>query len=126
MGLFDFLRKKETDVERYQRDLDARRSASAAVAPAREQSGSALLQVEDVFAITGRGTVVVGKCTAPFGVRDAVIVINPDGSRRESVVMGLEMFRQKCDHAEPGDNVGVLLRGLTRQDVARGAWIRKK
>lgn len=121
MGLFDFPRRKETDVERYQRDLDAQRSA----APEQAVSSTTLLQVEDTFAITGRGTVVVGKCTAPFRVGDAVVIANPDGSRKESVVAGLEIFRARVEQANPGDNVGVLLRGLTKQDIARGAFLEK-
>ena len=121
MGLFDFPRRKETDVERYQRDLDARRSA----APEQAVSSTTLLQVEDTFAITGRGTVVVGKCIAPFRVGDAVVIANPDGSRKESMVAGLEIFRARVEQANPGDNVGVLLRGLTKQDIARGAFLEK-
>lgn len=122
MGLFTLFRKKETDVARYRRELDARRSA----APQQAAAETILLQVEDVFSITGRGTVVVGKCMAPFGIQDAVIVENPDSSRRESVVMGLEKFREKLDSTKPGETVGVLLRGLGKQEVIRGALLRKK
>ena len=61
----------------------------------------------------------------PFRVGDAVVIANPDGSRKESVVAGLEIFRARVEQANPGDNVGVLLRGLTKQDIARGAFLEK-
>lgn len=125
MGLFDLFRKKESEIDDYQRELDARRTAQPSAPPA-PAVGEHLLQVEDVFAITGRGTVVTGQCRAPIAVQDAVVVVNPDGSRHDSVVTGLEKFRSKLDRAEPGDNVGVLLRGLSRSDVQRGAFIVKK
>jgi len=122
MGLFDIFRRKQTDVEDYRQQLQARWDAQSAQTP----GGTVLLEVEDVFSITGRGTVVVGTCQAAFGVQDAVIVVNPVGNRRESVVVGLEKFRTKLDSAAPGESVGVLLRGLDRQDVCRGALLEKK
>lgn len=121
MSVINFFKKdRETDVERYQRELNARRTSQKGLA------GTALLQVEDIFTITGRGTVVVGQCGVAFGVGDPVIIENPDGSSVESVVAGLEIFRSRLDRAQPGDQVGVLLRGVSKQDVRRGAWLKAK
>lgn len=88
--------------------------------------GDILLRVEDVFSITGRGTVVTGCCESPFAVGDAVVVVNPDSTCRNSMVTGLERFRSKLNDAQPGENVGVLLQGLSRSDVSRGALLKRK
>lgn len=122
MGFFDLFRKKEeTDVERYQRELNERREETAPAEPG--HSCDHLLQVEDVFSIAGRGTVVTGRCIETLTVHDLVTVVNPNGTRYDTEVTGIEMFRKVVDCANPGDNVGVLLRGLTRAQVERGALL---
>lgn len=124
MGFFDLFRKKETDVERYQRELEERREEAPEWEPPQgEHFCDHLMQVEDVFAVAGRGTVVTGRCITTFMVHDTVSVLNPDGTRVDAEITGIEMFRQMTDCANPGDNVGVLLRGLTRNDVKRGALL---
>lgn len=132
MGLFGPFRKKETDVERYQRELDARRGAQCAAAaanaepPVKSEAGAVLLTVKDVFTIAGRGTVVVGRCERPFAVGEPVFVLCPDGSRRGATVSGIEKFRKTTDYAQPGENVGVLLRDLAKRDVSPGAQLQRR
>lgn len=127
MGLFDFLKKKDkTDVEQYQQGLNARRAAPVAEErPTPSGSGTILFKVDDVFAITGQGTVVTGQCRAPFSVGDAVCVCNRDGSCHETVVTGIE-FRKTFTHAEPGGNLGVLLQGLSKADIICGALLKAR
>ena len=79
------------------------------------------LTVGDVFTITGRGTVVTGTIdTGHVKVGDAVTLVRSDGSTRELTVSGIEMFRKTTDSAVAGDNVGLLLGGIERGDIARG------
>lgn len=78
------------------------------------------MTVEDVFYIRGRGTVVTGQIeSGTLLVGDEIHIKGPDSSRR-AVVAGLEMFRKQIPQAQSGDNVGVLLRDLSKQDVKRG------
>ncbi len=88
--------------------------------PARDDDKPFLLAVEDVLTITGRGTVVTGRVErgkCKLGDTLEIVGIRPTKS---AVVTGLEMFRKTLDYAEAGDNVGVLLRGVDRDDVVRG------
>ena len=79
-----------------------------------------LMPIEDVFSITGRGTVVTGKVEAGIVcVGDAVEVVGIRDTRR-TVATGVEMFRKLLDEGQAGDNVGVLLRGVRKTDVERG------
>jgi len=82
-----------------------------------------LLPVEDVFSITGRGTVATGRIeTGVVKTGDEVQIIGL-GENRKSVVTGVEMFRKILDRGEAGDNVGLLLRGIDKKDVKRGQII---
>ncbi len=76
--------------------------------------------VEDVFSIRGRGTVAVGKVTQGTLHSGDEIFIRRQGSSRKATVAGLEMFRKVMDQAGAGDNVGVLLKDVDRNDIARG------
>lgn len=91
---------------------------------ARSASGGPFrLVVEDVFWITGRGTVAIGRVeSGSISVGDAVAV-QTDTRMLRSTVVGLEAFRKLITTAGPGDNVGVLLDGIGRDDLARGAVI---
>ena len=81
-------------------------------------SGSFELIVEDVFSITGRGTVVTGRVSkGNIRIGDEVM-ISPSGVR--TVITGIEQFRKMLDYAQEGDNVGLLLRGISREQVHRG------
>jgi elongation factor Tu len=77
--------------------------------------------VEDVFSIKGRGTVVTGQVAAGRLAKGATVrLVRADGTQRDVTVTGIEAFRKTLDVAEPGPNVGLLLRDVGRDDVARG------
>jgi len=85
-----------------------------------------LMPVEDVFTITGRGTVVTGRIEqGVVKVGDKVEIVGIADETRETTVTGVEMFRKLMDQGEAGDNVGLLLRGINREDVERGMVIAK-
>ena len=85
-----------------------------------------LMPVEDVFTITGRGTVATGRVERGIvKMQDEVEIVGLSAERRKTVVTGVEMFRKLLDQAEAGDNIGVLLRGIDRKDIERGQVIAK-
>ena len=85
-----------------------------------------LMPVEDVFTITGRGTVATGRVErGTVKVQDNVEIVGLSAERKQTVVTGVEMFRKLLDQAEAGDNIGVLLRGVDRKDIERGQVIAK-
>ena len=85
-----------------------------------------LMPIEDVFTITGRGTVVTGRVErGTVKVQDEVEIIGLSTENKKTVVTGVEMFRKLLDQAEAGDNIGVLLRGIERKDVERGQVLAK-
>ena len=80
-----------------------------------------LMPVEDVFTITGRGTVATGRVErGTVKVGDEVEIVGLSTEKKKTVVTGVEMFRKLLDQAEAGDNIGVLLRGIDRKDIERG------
>jgi elongation factor Tu len=88
--------------------------------PKREMDKPFLMSVEDVFTITGRGTVATGRMErGRVKVGDAVEIVGLKDTKK-SVVTGIEMFRKIMDEAQAGDNVGILLRGIEKNDVERG------
>ena len=104
-------------------------SPARAPAPARAASGSPddafVLDVEDVFSIRGRGTVVTGKvASGTVRIGDELVVDGPRGSIRTKC-KGVEMFRKLLDKAVAGDQVGLLLEGIEKDDVARGSRVRQ-
>ncbi len=93
--------------------------------PARATDQPFLMPVEDVFTITGRGTVATGRVERGIcKVGDTVEILGM-GSDKTSVITGVEMFRKLLDEAQAGDNIGVLLRGIQRTDIERGQVICK-
>ena len=89
--------------------------------PERATDKPFLMPVEDVFTITGRGTVATGRVERGIlHVGDEVEVIGLTEERRKTVVTGIEMFRKLLDEAQAGDNIGALLRGIQRTDIERG------
>ena len=93
--------------------------------PVRETDKPFLMPVEDVFSITGRGTVATGRVErGTVKVGDTVEIIGIKETR-SSVVTGVEMFRKLLDQAEAGDNIGVLLRGVARDEIERGQVLAK-
>ena len=93
--------------------------------PQRETDKPFLMPVEDVFTITGRGTVATGRVErGTVKVGDTVEIVGM-GSKLQTVITGVEMFRKMLDQAEAGDNVGLLLRGIQRNEIERGQVLAK-
>ena len=93
--------------------------------PDRETDKPFLMPVEDVFTITGRGTVATGRVErGTVKVGDTVEIVGM-GSKLQTVITGVEMFRKMLDQAEAGDNVGLLLRGVQRNEIERGQVLAK-
>ena len=95
-------------------------------APERDVDKDFLMPVEDVFSITGRGTVATGRVErGVLKVQDEVEVVGLTEEPRKVVVTGVEMFRKLLDQAQAGDNIGALLRGVQRDDIERGQVLAK-
>ena len=93
--------------------------------PARDTDKPFLMSIEDVFTISGRGTVVTGRVErGVLNLNDEVEIVGIRDTQK-SVVTGIEMFRKSLDFAQAGDNAGVLLRGISRDDVERGQVLAK-
>ena len=93
--------------------------------PVRDTEKPFLMSIEDVFTITGRGTVVTGRVErGKLNLNDEVEIVGIRDTKK-TVVTGIEMFRKSLDYAEAGDNAGVLLRGINREDVERGQVLAK-
>ncbi len=94
--------------------------------PERDTDKPFLMPVEDVFSITGRGTVATGRVeTGIIKVQEEVEIVGLAEETRKVVVTGVEMFRKLLDQAEAGDNIGVLLRGVQREEIERGQVLAK-
>ena len=94
--------------------------------PTRDNEKPFLMPIEDVFTITGRGTVATGRIeTGVANTGDAVDIIGMGAEKLGSTVTGVEMFRKILDRGEAGDNVGILLRGIEKTDIKRGMVICK-
>ena len=94
--------------------------------PQRDTDKPFLMPIEDVFSITGRGTVATGRVErGTLHMSDDVEIIGVKEETQKSVVTGIEMFRKLLDEAQAGDNIGVLLRGIQRTDIERGQVLAK-
>ena len=94
--------------------------------PARETDKPFLMPVEDIFTLTGRGTVATGRVErGVLHVSDEVEIVGINEETQKSVINGIEMFRKQLDEAMAGDNVGLLLRGINRDQIERGQVICK-
>ena len=94
--------------------------------PVRDTDKPFLMPVEDVFTITGRGTVATGRVERGIlKVQDEVEIVGLKDESRKVVVTGVEMFRKLLDQAQAGDNIGALLRGVNREDIERGQVLAK-
>lgn len=95
--------------------------------PVRDADKPFLMPIEDVFSITGRGTVATGRIEAGvINTGDPVDIIGMGAEKLTSTVTGVEMFRKILDRGEAGDNVGLLLRGIEKTDIRRGMVIAKQ
>lgn len=95
--------------------------------PERDTDKPFMMPVEDVFSITGRGTVATGRVErgqVKVGEEVEIVGLSEDGSKKTTVT-GVEMFRKLLDYAEAGDNIGALLRGVGREDISRGQVLAK-
>jgi elongation factor Tu len=94
--------------------------------PERDKDKPFLMPIEDVFSITGRGTVATGRIeTGIIKTGEAVDIIGMGAEKLKSVVTGVEMFRKILDEGEAGDNAGLLLRGIDKDEIRRGMVIAK-
>ena len=94
--------------------------------PVRQTDKPFMMPIEDVFSITGRGTVATGRVErGQVRVGDEVEIVGIAEETKKTVVTGVEMFRKLLDYAEAGDNVGALLRGVTREQIQRGQVLAK-
>ena len=94
--------------------------------PIRDTEKPFLMPIEDVFTITGRGTVATGRIeTGVCNTGDPVEIIGMGAEKLTSTITGIEMFRQILDRGEAGDNAGILLRGIAKEDIKRGMVIVK-
>ena len=94
--------------------------------PERKSDLPFLMPIEDIFSITGRGTVATGRVErGQLNLNDEVEIVGLTDEKRKVVVTGIEMFRKLLDEAQAGDNIGALLRGIQRTDIERGQVIAK-
>lgn len=128
MGFFDFLFRKEEVIggEESKRknglNIEIVKNNDMVESVDMNTEGDFLLTVQDVFTITGRGTVVTGQVERGFiKVGNSVKIKNSaTGEIKTSVITGIEMFRKLLDTANAGDHVGILLRGLKRDEISKG------
>ena len=94
--------------------------------PERKSDLPFLMPIEDIFSITGRGTVATGRVErGQLNLNDEVEIVGLTEEKRKVVVTGIEMFRKLLDYAEAGDNIGALLRGVQRNEIERGQVLSK-
>jgi elongation factor Tu len=116
MGLFDKLFNREM------KDTTPQTPTNTSDTRPTNSNGNFHFIVEDVFTITGRGTVVTGRVdTGEVHVGDTVTI----SGRRQTQVTGVEMFRKTLDYARAGDNCGILLKDISREDINRGDYLSK-
>ncbi|KIH97771.1 elongation factor Tu [Streptomonospora alba] len=121
------LKSMEGDPEWTQNILDLMHSVDEKIPnPERDIDKPFLMPIEDVFSITGRGTVVTGRVErGVINVNDTVDIVGIKDEKQTTTVTGVEMFRKLLDQGQAGDNVGLLLRGTKREDVERGQVVIK-
>ncbi|MDR1701314.1 MAG: elongation factor Tu, partial [Sporomusaceae bacterium] len=121
------LKALEGDPEAEQKVLDLMKAVDEFIpTPERASDKPFLMPVEDVFTITGRGTVATGRVErGTVKVGDTVEIVGMGDKPKSTVVTGVEMFRKLLDSAEAGDNIGALLRGVDRKEIERGQVLAK-
>ena len=118
---------KDVNAPEYKCILDLMKAVDEFIpTPERKADQPFLMPVEDVFTITGRGTVATGRVErGQLKMNEEVELVGLTEEKRKVVVTGIEMFRKLLDYAEAGDNVGVLLRGVQREEIQRGQVLAK-
>ena len=118
---------KDVNAPEYKCVLDLMKAVDEFIpTPERKADQPFLMPVEDVFTITGRGTVATGRVErGQLKMNEEVELVGLTEEKRKVVVTGIEMFRKLLDYAEAGDNVGVLLRGVQREEIQRGQVLAK-
>jgi len=121
--MFNFFKKKtynDIEVENYEKNTTGTQYADIS-------NGNFSLTVEDIFSITGRGTVVTGQVSGgEIHVGETVNILDLNGNIKATTkIVGVEMFRKLLDYAKTGDNVGLLLSGISRNGVSKGDRIVK-
>ena len=121
------LKALEGDPEAEQKILDLMDAVDSYIpTPVRDTDKPFLMPVEDVFTITGRGTVATGRVErGEIKLNDVVEIIGLSNERKSTTVTGIEMFRKSMDNAVAGDNIGALLRGIDRTEIERGQVLAK-
>ena len=116
-----------TDAEKIQPILDLMAAVDSYIpTPERQTDKPFLMPIEDVFTITGRGTVATGRVErGVLKVQDKIQIVGLNEEPREVVCTGVEMFKKLLDQAQAGDNIGALLRGVQRTDIERGQVLAK-
>lgn len=133
MGLFDLFKKEKSEVEKY---YEERRKTYRPTPNLNQNMDQNMNQnangisfrftVQDVFTITGRGTVIVGRVECGMiSVGETVTLQRKNGENRQVVITGIEAFRKVKNTAAEGENVGILLRGLSKSDIGAGDILAK-
>ena len=113
--LFNFLRKNDNIIK----DPAKLEQPSADTGG----DGSSVMVIDDVFSITGRGTVATGRANGTIRINDSVRITRDGAVVAQTTVVGIEAFRKTLDMAQNGDNVGLLLKDVKRDEIARGDHI---
>ncbi|MBB6451453.1 elongation factor Tu [Geomicrobium halophilum] len=121
------LKALEGDEEHKQKILDLMSEVDNYIpTPERDTDKPFMMPVEDVFSITGRGTVATGRVErGMLNTGDEIEILGIDEEKKKSTVTGVEMFHKILDYAEAGDNIGALLRGINREQIKRGQVLAK-
>ena len=130
MGLFDLFKRPKTEQEEYYENYDRQVASGSSAFETNtgyfDTSSGFSFTVEDVFTITGRGTVVTGRiATGAISVGDTVSLKRVDGSTQIVTIIAIEMFRKVLQTAKEGDNVGLLLREVSKAGIGRGDMLVK-
>lgn len=127
MGIFDIFKRKQMDMQTTQpvenKSITQPVSQTVQNAIPTNISGTFVMEIDDVFTITGRGTIVTGRVLKGRVDLNDMVTISEIG--KTVVVSGIEQFRKILDYAQEGDNVGILLKEVSRNEVSKGMHLVK-
>lgn len=125
MGILNLFKKEKTETETFYEEKEKEKRQWETMNPQYSHDNFRIV-VQDVFMITGRGTVIVGEIeSGSVSAGEEVILRRQDGTSQNVVVVGIEMFRKKLETAHQGDHVGLLLRDLKKKEIHRGDILEK-